>query len=338
MLEEEQTEITLRRFLFIVDPVDTLNPGHDSSVAVMEAAQRRGHSVSVATMRDLEIEAGHAIALAQHLEIEESTIVGDHWVAPAQWFRELRRARERIDDFDAVFIRTDPPVSDDYIRGTYILDLVDTSSTIMINAPAGIRDANEKLFALRLPHLGPDCLVSADVQRIVERTADWGRAVLKPTNAMAGRGVLMLDPDDPNLYSILENATARSTQHVVVQRWIDGATSGDRRIILLDGEPIGAVRRVAMGRDFRCNMASGAVPVADEVTEADRILSAALAPELRRLGLIFVGIDVIAGFLTEVNVTSPTGLREIDALSDTRLGDDIVLWVERQLSPELLAT
>lgn len=316
--------------LFVVDPLPLLNAAHDSTVAIIEAAQRRGHAVSVTTMRELEVEHGRATALAHRLRVQEAELVTGTWSARADWYAVLSSGRVEVDSFDAVFVRTDPPVDDDYMRGTYVLDLVDTSRTVMVNNPSGLREANEKFFSLRMPELGPETRVTASVERVLAWVAEWGRAVLKPTNAMAGRGVLILDQGDPNLRSLVEVGTDFGRHHVIVQRWIEAVVgSGDRRVILLDGKPIGALRRVATGSDFRCNMASGALPVADEVTEGDERLCARLGPELRRLGLILVGIDVIGGLLTEVNVTSPTGLREIDALSGTRLGGEVVRWVER---------
>lgn len=329
MLEPKNDAVPPLRLLFLIDPLEELDAAHDTSVALMEAAQRRGHAVSVTTMRDLEIEQGAAVAAVTTIDVEEARLHGDRWIAAPKWYREISSDRVRVDSFDAVFIRTDPPVDDDYVRGTYILDFVDPNRTLLINSPSGLRNANEKLFALKMPDLGPESFVSADVERVLSRVDDWGRAVLKPTNAMAGRGIMMLEPGDPNLHSIVETATDRGRHHVVVQRWIEGVSQGDRRVIVLDGEPLGSVRRVALGEDFRCNMAAGAIPIADSVTDDDIVLCRELAPRLKELGLIFVGIDVIGGLLTEVNVTSPTGIREIDALSGTHLGDDILRWVER---------
>ena len=189
----------------------------------------------------------------------------------------------------------------------------------------------QALFVLRFPELVSDTLVTADIGEAVATVRTWGKTVLKPTDGMARRDILRLCPDDPDLRSILETATARGRRHVVVQRWIPEAEHGDRRVIVLDGEPIGAVRRIAAPGEFRCNMAAGAAVVADEVTAVDKHICAALAPELARLGLVFTGIDVIGHRLTEVNVTSPTGLREIDALSGTRLPDLVVGYLERRV-------
>ena len=316
------------KILLIVDPLGALNPAHDTSVAIMEAAQRRNYEVYTTTASTLMVDGAAAVALCQRVVVEPAVLERGRWIAPADWYRADEPAQTRLDEFDAVFMRTDPPFDAAYLSATYVLDLVDPLRTLMVNSPAGLRNANEKLFGLRVPELGPPTLISGDVKTITDRVHAWGKAVLKPIDAMAGRGILVLDPADPNLCSILETATARGAVRVVVQQWIDEVVSGDRRIIVVDGEPVGAVRRVACGDDFRCNMAAGAVTVADTVTDDDRRICKGLAPHLRAHGLIFVGIDVIGGLLTEVNVTSPTCIREIDALSGTDLAGDLLDCVE----------
>ena len=315
--------------VFVIDEIATLLPAHDSSVALMEAAQVRGHRVLATTAAELGFADGHAVALVRPVQLRPAVLHDGRWLADPEWFSLGVAERYRLNDAAAVFMRTDPPVDSQYLRATYLLDLVDAGRTLMINSPAGVRNANEKLFALRAPELGPATLVTADRQQIRETVAGWGRAVLKPTDMMAGRGILVLDPADPNLSSILDTATGRGQCQVVVQQWLPASAEGDRRVIVLDGSPIGAVRRVARAGEFRCNMAAGAAVFADTVTEADRALCARLAPLLREHGLPFVGLDVIGGRLTEVNVTSPTGLREIDALSGTHLAADIVAWVQQ---------
>lgn len=323
--------------LFVLDPLGSLIAPHDTTVAIMEAAQRRGHAVWVATMADLDVDGGMAHASAERIAIEPAALEAGRWRASPDWWHVVESARRVVGSFAAVFIRTDPPFDDDYLRGTYLLDLVDHERTLMINSPSGIREANEKLFALRFPELGPETLVSRDADQIIARVDAWGKAVLKPTNSMGGRGILVLRPDDENLRSILETATARGRQHVVIQRWIDAVTTeGDRRVILLGGRPVGAVRRVAT-TDFRCNMAAGAQPLGDNVTDRDRAIAARLSPALEQYGLYFVGIDVIDGQLTEVNVTSPTGVREIDALTGSDLASDIVRWTESAVSQKVTA-
>jgi glutathione synthase len=317
--------------VFVADPVATFNPAHDTTVALMESAQARGHRVLVTTMAELEVRNGRVVTTCTPLVIRPAVLRDGHWYATPDWASAGARERWALDDADAVFIRTDPPVDAGYLRGTYVLDLVDQRRTLLINNPAGLRSANEKLFALRWPELCPATLVTASISEILETTRAWGSAVIKPTDGMAGRGIMLLRSDDENLRSIVEASTAQGRDQVVVQRFIEGATEGDRRVIVLDGTPVGAVRRVAAGGDFRCNMAAGAEVVADSVSARDRQICEALADSLAELGLILVGIDVIGEKLTEVNVTSPTGLREIDALSGTSLSDTVLAWVETRV-------
>lgn len=317
------------KILLIIDPISGLNPGHDSSVAIAEAAQVRGHEVSVTTVRGLAVDGSVPLARCRPVTVVPAVLEHGRWVTVDDWYQLGEAVTVDINGFDVVMMRTDPPVDDAYLRATFILDFVDPASTLVVNAPSGLRDANEKLFGMRVPEIGPATLLSADKDLIIDRVRTWGKAVLKPTDAMAGRGVLVLDPGDVNLHSILEGATERGRNQVVVQQWIDGAIDGDRRIILIDGTPVGSVRRVALGDDFRCNMAAGAATVQDSVRDEDQEICRALAPHLKRHGLIFVGIDVIGGRLTEVNVTSPTGIREIDALSGTDIAGDLMAWAER---------
>ena len=314
--------------VFVTDEISGLLPAHDTSVALMEAAQLRSHRVLVTTAGELGFRDGVPVARCTPVMLRPAVLHDGKWIADREWYSLGEAVRYPLNDAAAVFMRTDPPVDADYLRATYLLDLVDPRRTLLVNSPAGVRNANEKLFALHAQELGPPTLISADRQEIRAVVAGWGRAVLKPTDWMGGRGVLILDPADPNLCSLLDNATDRGRSQVVVQQWIAACSDGDRRVIVLDGEPAGVVRRVAGADDFRCNMATGAVPVADAVTERDRAICARLAPLLRAQGLVLAGIDVIGGLLTEVNVTSPTGIREIDALTGSHLAADVIAWAE----------
>lgn len=301
----------------IADPLPTLDAAHDSTVALMEEFGRRGHTVLTATIADLRVRHGRAWARCRPVTIVPATLVDRRWQAVPDWYAAGATVDVRLDDVDVVMMRTDPPVDADYLRATYVLDQVDSDRVLLVNDPAGLREANEKLFTLRYPHLVPETLVSADLGEIRDVVHEWGRAVLKPTDGMAGRGIMMLHPDDPNLRSLVESATGRGARQVIVQAYVEAAcVEGDRRVIIADGEPVGVVRRVAATGEFRCNMAAGAAAVADAVGVADQLIAKELAPELERLGIVFCGIDMLGDRLTEVNVTSPTGLREIDALSD----------------------
>lgn len=314
----------------IADPLPTLLPAHDTSVAIMEAAQRRGHRVLATTAAALSVRGGRASARCRALRLIPATLADGHWTAPADWCHAGPEEDIALDRADAVLMRTDPPVDEEYLRATYLLDYIDRRHTLLVNDPTGLREANEKLFTLRFPELAPDTLVSADLRELAAAVARWGQAVLKPTDAMGGRGVLLLRPDDPNLRSALEISTNWWRRQVIVQEWLAAAADGDRRVIVLDGEPVGVIRRVAAEGEFRCNMAVGAAVLADSVSARDKEICAALRPELCRLGIVLAGLDVIGDHLTEVNVTSPTGVREIDALCGTSLAELIVEHIEQR--------
>ena len=319
------------KLTFLVDPLPQLDPGHDSSVAMMEAAQELGHSVWVASMGDLRVRESQAWAKVQPARLQPVALAGDRWQAAPDWFSLGEAAWVSLAEMDAVFVRADPPVTIPYLWATQILDLLATTPTLVLNSPRGLQAANEKLFALRFPSVIPETIVSLDKQVIREFVAAQGKAVLKPLDGKAGEGILFLQADDRNLNSLIEISTRRGREPVMVQQFLPEAKDGDKRVILLDGEPIGAVNRIPTGSEFRGNMAVGGRVAATAVTPRDREIAAALAPELRANGLYFVGIDIIGGYLTEINVTSPTGIREIDRLNDARLGHQVIDWLAAKL-------
>ncbi|MGW3473142.1 glutathione synthase [Saccharopolyspora sp. NPDC000995] len=311
------------RLLFLVDPLERLDPSHDSSIALMAAAVARRHEVLAAQTCDLSVRDGrvHARACAPDLSAGEGRVVGG-----PSWTVDL-------DDVDLVLVRTDPPVDEDYLRATYLLDLAQRRGTKICNRPEALRNTNEKLFALHFPDLTPETVVSACVEEITDAVERWGRAVLKPTDAMGGRGVVLLERAHPNLASLIEIGTARGHRHVVVQRFVSDGTDSDRRVLVVDGEPVAALRRTAKAPDFRCNMAVGASAAAVPVSDIDRQICGVLAPELLARGIAFAGIDLIRDRLIEVNITSPTGLREIDGGSGAMVGEVADEVLQRLLAP-----
>lgn len=323
------------KFAFIIDPIEKLDPGHDTSVALMEAAQELGHEVWITQASQLGVIDGKATALLQSVRLEPVKLVEGRWLITNPWFQVSDRVLRPLEEMDAVFMRTDPPVTVPYLYATYILDYIDPSKTLVINSPAGIRAANEKMYALQFRKSVPETIVSQNKQVIREFLEQKGAAVLKPLGGKAGEGILFLDPSDRNFNSLVEISTQQGQVPVMVQTYLPEAKLGDKRIILLHGEPIGAVNRIPTGKEFRGNMAVGGRVAEVEITDRDREICAELAPTLRRDGLIFVGIDVIGGYLTEVNVTSPTGVREIDRLSQTRLGHDVIQWIVQQKATTL---
>jgi glutathione synthase len=322
--------MTTLTVVVVADPLATLIPAHDSTVAMMEATQERGHRLLITTTNHLRVRDGHVVARCQPVRVQPARLVGNRWVAPQDWYTTGAHQDVPLQHADAVLMRTDPPVDAGFLRATYLLDQVDPRRTLLVNAPAGLRDANEKLVTLRFPHLIPDTIVTADMDELADTVHTWGQAVLKPTDAMAGRGILLLRPGDLNLRSMLETATGRGAVHVILQRYLAEAADGDRRVIVLDGQPVGAIRRLARDGEFRCNMAAGAAVMPDTVTPRDKEICDDMAPELERLGILLAGIDVIGDRLIEVNVTSPTGLREIHALTGSHLAHVILNRIEER--------
>jgi glutathione synthase len=320
------------KFVFIIDPLAKLDPGHDTSVALMEAAQQMGHEVWVTEAHLLSVVGGKAWAIAQSVHLQPVRLVDGKWVFKPDWYTVGDRVSLCLEAMDAVFMRTDPPVTIAYLYATYILDHLDPSKTLVINSPSGIRAANEKMYALQFTKAIPETIVSQDKQVIREFVEQQGMAVIKPLGGKAGEGILLIEASDRNFNSLIEISTQGKTP-IMVQAYLPAAKEGDKRIILLNGEPIGAVNRIPTGKEFRGNMAVGGRAAQVEITERDRQICQQVAPAVRRDGLVFVGIDIIGGYLTEVNVTSPTGIREIDRLDGVRLGDRVIEWVAQQFKP-----
>ncbi|MGF1567818.1 MAG: glutathione synthase [Nodosilinea sp.] len=316
------------KFAFIIDPIERLDPGHDTSVALMEAAQAKGHEVWLTAAPLLSVVEGKALGLLTPVELTPVELVDQRWVAKSPWFQLGEAMQRPLEDMDAVFMRTDPPVTVPYLYTTYILDYVDPAKTRVINSPQGLRAANEKMYALQFADAIPATLVSQNKAVIRAAVEKWGAAVLKPLGGKAGEGILFLQDGDRNLNSMVEISTRQGQEPVMIQTFLLAAQDGDKRIILLDGEPLGAVNRIPTGSEFRGNMAVGGRVAKVDITPRELEICQQLAPTLRRDGLYFVGIDVIGGYLTEINVTSPTGIREIDRLNDVRLGHRVVEWVE----------
>ncbi|MGB7441238.1 MAG: glutathione synthase [Coleofasciculaceae cyanobacterium] len=317
------------KFAFIIDPLSRLDPGHDTSVALMEAAQALGHEVWATQLEKLSVINSQAWALLERVELTPVQLVEGRWLAEEKWYTTSEAVLQNLEEMDAVFMRTDPPVTIPYLYATYILDYINPQTTLVINTPAGLRRANEKMYALQFKDVIPETIVSQDKSIIRQFLEQREAAVLKPLGGKAGEGILFLEEGDRNFNSLVEVSTQKGVEPVMVQTYLPAAKEGDKRIILLNGEPIGAVNRIPTGKEFRGNMAVGGRVAATEITPQDQKICAAVGPRLRQDGLYFVGIDVIGDYLTEVNVTSPTGIREIDRLNGTCLGKEVISWLEK---------
>lgn len=289
--------------LFVMDPPETFDPGADSTFVMITEALARGHRPHGVALAGLSLHGAQAFARAAPVDLVEGRLA----------YVEAPRARA-IAEFGAVLMRKDPPVDQGYLTATWILD---HAQTLVLNAPAGLRTLNEKLAILRFGDLTPRTFISRDAQELREILQTLGgRMIVKPVYGYGGREILLAREDDPNLGSLLELATAEGNRWTVAQEYLPAAAEGDKRILLVEGEPIGAVLRVPAHGEFRNNFHAGGRPALSELTERDRAICSAVGPMLRENDQFFVGIDVIGGQLTEINVTSPTGMQEINRLQD----------------------
>jgi glutathione synthase len=306
----------------VMDPVDKIDIDKDTSFVLMLDAQRRGHEIYFMELDDLFIRGGTPGGRYRRLELARAT--------PHYSLGESRTGS--LEEFDSVWMRKDPPFDLKYFFVTQLLSLVDLSKCFVMNDPKGLREANEKLYALRFPEQIPQTLVTSDMARLRAFMSELGgEMIIKPLDSSGGSGVFYLNEQDRNTNSILEVATDNSRRLVMGQRYLPEIRQGDKRIIVLNGEPLGAVLRVPLESETRGNIHVGGQCVKTEVTERDREICAALAPLLRADGLYFVGLDVIGNFLTEVNVTSPTGIQEVNALNHVCLERNVIDFVEQQV-------
>ncbi len=316
------------KLTFIIDPIDKLDPTHDTSVALMEAADSLGHEVWITQAEKLSVVGGKAWGFLQQVKLTPVKLQDGLWVAQANWYQLGDTVFRQLEEMNAIFMRTDPPVDVPYLYTTYILDYVNPLKTLVLNSPNGLRTANEKMFALQFAEWMTDTIVSRDKSVIRTFVETHGAGVLKPLGGKGGEGILFLEPGDRNFNSLVEVSTGRTHEPLMIQKFLPAAKDGDKRIILVDGKPLGAVNRIPTGTEFRGNMAVGGRSAKVDITDREYEMCAAIAPKLLANGLYFVGIDVIGGYLTEVNVTSPTGIREIDRLNNVQLGVQVIQWLE----------
>ena len=305
--------------LFVIDPIARLNPAKDSSVALMQAAERAGRPVWVCTLADLSAaeRPGPAPGQGHGAWVLATPVTCEPWYSLGE------PQRLPLEAFAHVWMRKDPPVDEAYLYATHLLELAGAGVRV-INRPAALRAWNEKLSALRWSHLMAPTLVASRVEELAAFTAAHGEVVLKPLGGRAGQGVVFAAAGTPGLRALLELVTAMESLPVMVQAFLPGVSAGDKRILLVNGDPLGAVNRVPSGGEFRSNLAVGGQPQATDLSDAERAICAELAPALQAEGLFFVGIDVIDGRLSEINVTSPTGIREVERLGGIPLADQTV--------------
>jgi len=312
----------------ISDPLPLFLPDKDTTFVLMLEAQRRGHELFAIDHRDLFLDAGEVRASCRRAEVRRPAGEGDaHYVLHESSIAAL-------DTFDAVLMRTDPPVDEDYLYATHMLSLVEARGVFVVNRPAALRDANEKLYTLNFPDCIPRTRVTRRVAQLKEFLADLGgEMIVKPLHGWGGMGVFHVHARDRNLNAILETITDNGRRLVMAQQYLaEVREQGDVRIIVLEGEPLGALARLPREDEHRSNIHVGGAVRKVVLGERERRICERLAPRLRADGLYFVGLDVIGGHLTEANVTSPTGIQEIDRLDGTCLEARVVDFVERKVN------
>jgi glutathione synthetase len=301
----------------LIDPIEDLIVGHDTTFTFMLECHRRGHEVRYFEQSALVWRGNQSVATMHTVEVRREK--GNH-------FTVLGTARAPLSDLDVLFLRKDPPFDGEFLHATLLVELSGAGAApFIINRPSGLRDANEKLWALRYPELVPPTLISREIAELRAFLEEQdGEMIVKPVDGFAGRGVFHVHRKDRNLGSVLETMTQRGTIAVVAQKYLPESREGDKRVILLDGDPIGAILRVPPEHDARGNMAAGGKAVQTTLSDRDREICAHIAPALREAGLWFVGVDIIGRWLTEVNVTSPTGVEEANALDGVALERQVI--------------
>jgi len=307
------------KLLFIVDPLAGLKPYKDSSVAMMRAAVARGHAVFAAEASQLHIASGIACTASVALEVRTDD----------DWYRVTQSDVRALKDFDAVVMRTDPPVDTDYLLATHLLGIAEANGAHVLNRPAALRDFNEKLAILNFPQFVAPTLVAADAANIGRFLAEHQDIIVKPLTEMGGSGIFRLTQSDLNRNAILETLTQRGRRAIMAQRYLPEIKDGDKRILLIDGEAVPwALARIPLAGETRGNLAAGGTARAQPLSMRDREIADTIAPWAKARGIFLAGLDVIGDCLTEINVTSPTGFQEIAAQTGHDVAAQFIAAVE----------
>lgn len=307
------------RFVYVMDPMERVLPDKDTTFAFQRAAQARGHAALHCLPHDVFVKNGDVFARVREVTVSASN----------PHFSYGEPSDVRLADVEAVFIRKDPPFDIAYLYMTLLLERA-RGRTVIVNDPRGLRDANEKLYGQHFARHMPRTIVTSSPEHIFAFTAEvGGRSVIKPLYGAGGAGVMMLATGDKNAKSIVELLTKEGTQIVMIQEYLPAVEKGDKRILVMDGQVLGAINRVPRSDDLRSNIHVGGRVEPCDVTPGERAIIADIAPRLRQDGLIFVGLDMIGERLTEVNVTSPTGIQELSRHVGREVSDDVIRWVER---------
>ncbi|ABS06965.1 glutathione synthase [Shewanella baltica] len=308
----------------VMDPISEINIKKDSSFAMLMAAQDRGYQLFYMEMADLAMVNGVAMANMRPL-----TVIND----ASKWY-ELGESQDTpMSELDVILMRKDPPFDTEFIYATYMLERAEEQGVLIVNKPQSLRDANEKLFTAWFSEFTPETIVTRDAKRIRAFHQAKGDIILKPLDGMGGTSIFRVKQDDPNLGVIIETLTSYGQQYAMAQAFIPEITKGDKRILVVDGEPVPyALARIPMKGETRGNLAAGGSGVAQPLSDSDWAIARAIGPELKKRGLIFVGLDVIGDKLTEINVTSPTCIREIQAAFDVDITGMLMDAIEARIN------
>ncbi len=307
----------------VMDPIGTINYKKDSTLAMLLAAQQRGWELHYMEQSDLFLEDSHCHAHMARLEVRAD---------PQDWYTLDDARLAPLTDLDVVLMRKDPPFDMEYLYTTYLLERAEADGVLVVNRPAAIRDANEKLYTAWFAQCCVPMRVSRDQHVLEDFLRTHGDIVVKPLNAMGGSLIFRVRQDDPNLHVILETITDNGRRSAMAQRYIPEISAGDKRILLIDGKPFPqALARIPAAGETRGNLAAGATGVGVGLSERDRWICSQVGPTLRQRGLLFVGLDVIGDYLTEINVTSPTCIRELDAQYGADIAGQLMESIEHRL-------
>ncbi len=307
----------------VMDPIDSITPRKDSSFAMLLEAQRRSAEIHYFEQRDLRMLAGEALGDARRLSVQDRA---------SDWFELGERQTVKLGDLDVILMRKDPPFDMEYVYTTYILDRAKLSGALIVNDPQALRDMNEKVYTAWFPECTPLTLITRSMAQMKAFLADHGRIVVKPLDGMGGRSIFVVRQGDNNANVIFETLTDYGRRFAMAQVFIPEITLGDKRILLIDGEPVPhALARIPSGDDNRGNMVAGAVAKGQPLSDVDLDICGRVGPVLRDAGVLFAGIDVIGDYLTEVNVTSPTGIRELDRQFDINIAGLMFDAIERKI-------
>ena len=308
----------------VMDPIQSIKPYKDTTLALMLAAQKRGWSLLYFEMNDLWLRDGVAMGRGRPL-----TVFDDK----KRWF-ELGDSREiRLGNLPALLMRKDPPFDLEYVTSTYILERAEDQGCLVVNKPRSLRDCNEKFFVSLFAQCAPPTLFSRDEAALRSFHAEHGDVIFKPVDGMGGMGIFHVDPSGRNLGAIIEQLSGNGSRTIVAQKYLPAIRDGDKRILMIDGEPVPyCLARIPKDGETRGNLAAGGRGEARPLTDRDRWIAAQVGPELRARGLLFVGLDVIGDYLTEINVTSPTCAREIDSAFGTDIGSLTIAAIEKRLA------